>query len=284
MTSSNSQSGAGVQSLAERHLVEEAFHDEKAYVGAPPARTDFYPEWMGDEHMQMLLRAAGPLKGKRVLDFGCGRGETSRLYAQEGAIRVDGFDISGENIHIAEKNAARDGMSDRVFFRRLPAEDIDYADQSFDVIIGKAILHHTDLDKTAQQLHRVLAPGGIAVFLEPLSHNPLLNLFRRLTPSRRTPTEQPLSVKSLGIFRRYFAAVSYRGVYLFTLFAHILLMLTGSRSLFMKSHALMRCWEEPVLQHIPKLQKYCWSALLIFRRDDAVARSANWPQGQIEVR
>ena len=88
MTQSSSQSAAGGESLAQRHLVEETFHDQKAHVAAPPARTDFYPEWMGDEHMEMLLRAAGPLAGKRVLDFGCGRGETSRLYAQRGAVRV----------------------------------------------------------------------------------------------------------------------------------------------------------------------------------------------------
>jgi 2-polyprenyl-3-methyl-5-hydroxy-6-metoxy-1,4-benzoquinol methylase len=284
MTQANSQSAVGTESLAQRHLVEESFHDEKAYVGAPPARTDFYPEWMGEEHMQMLLEAAGPLAGKRVLDFGCGRGETSRLYAEKGAKRVDGFDISGENIRIADKNAQRDGLANRVFFRRLAAEDIDYNDASFDVVIGKAIIHHTDLERTAQQLHRVLAPNGIAVFLEPLAHNPFLNTFRRLTPSRRTPTEKPLAVKDLQVFRRYFSSVSYRGFYLFTIVAHGLLFLTGSKSLFVKTRFLLRRWEEPVLLKLPFLQKYCWSALLIFRKNAADFAGTNWPEGQIDVR
>jgi 2-polyprenyl-3-methyl-5-hydroxy-6-metoxy-1,4-benzoquinol methylase len=283
MTQHSSQAGAGVESLAQRHLVEETFHDEKAYTGVPPARTDFYPEWMAEEHMQMLLQAAGPLSGKRVLDFGCGRGESGRIYAEQGAALVEGFDISGENIAIANKNAKRDGLDQRVFFRRLAAEEIDYPSSSFDVIIGKAILHHTDLEKTAGQLDRVLAPGGVAVFLEPLAHNPILNLFRRLTPSRRTPTEKPLSLKDLEVFRRHFGSVTYRGFYLFTLAAHFLLFVTGSRTLFARSRALMRKWEEPVLVRFPWLQRFCWSALVVFRKSGETPQTASWPAGQVRV-
>jgi 2-polyprenyl-3-methyl-5-hydroxy-6-metoxy-1,4-benzoquinol methylase len=268
-------------SLAQRHLVEEEFHDHKAQrSAAPPARTDFYPEWIGNEQMDMLLRAAGPLKDKRVLDFGCGMGETSRVYAQRGAVRVEGFDISGENIRIAEMNAKRDRLDDRVLFRRLAAEEIDYPNGSFDVVIGKAILHHTDLEKTAWQLHRVLSPGGAAFFLEPLAHNPFLNLFRRLTPWRRTPTEKPLSVGDLRIFRKHFTSVSYRGFYLSTLFSDLLLFVTGSRTLFARSHSLFSKCDEPVLIHLPWLQKYCWSALVVFRKSAPVARATEWPAGQ----
>lgn len=256
----------GVQTLAERHSVEESFHDVKAQRDTPiAARVDFYSSGVGDEQTQVLMETAGCLIGKRVLDFGCGLGQTSRNYAERGAARVEGFDISSESIRIAAKNAKRDGLDDRVFFRHLAAEDIDYEDNSFDVVIGKAILHHTDLEKTARQLHRVLVPGGTAYFLEPLAHNPFLNLFRRLTPSRRTPTEKPLSVRDLDIFRRYFF-VSYHGMYLFTLLAHFLLSVTGSRKLFAWSHNILRRWEQPVLKRFPGLQKYCWSAVMVFQK------------------
>lgn len=263
----DSQSGVVVENLAQRHQVEQAFHDIKAHYVAPKARTDFYPEWLHEEHTQMLLTAAGPLAGKRVLDFGCGLGQTSRIYAAHGAARVEGFDISGESIRIARQNAERDGMSDRVFFRRCAAEEIDYPDNSFDVIIGKAILHHTDLEKTSWQLNRVLSPGGVSCFLEPLAHNPFLNLFRRLTPWRRTPTEKPLSLKDLDYFRKYFQ-VTYRGAYLFTIAANGMLFVTGSRKLFKVSSAMLRATEKPVLTVLPFLQRYCWSALLVFRKPE----------------
>lgn len=263
----DSQSGAAVDNLAERHQIEQAFHDIKAHYATPRARVDPYAEWLDDEHLEMLLGAAGPLTGKTVLDFGCGLGQTSRIYAAHGASRVEGFDISGESIRIAQKNAERDHMTDRVSFRRCAAEEIDYPDSSFDVVIGKAILHHTELEKTSWQLNRVLRPGGVACFLEPLAHNPFLNLFRRLTPSRRTPTEKPLNLKDLDYFRKYFQ-VTYRGAYLFTILANGMLLVTGSRKLFDVSSTMLRAAEKPVLAALPFLQRYCWSALLVFRKPE----------------
>jgi 2-polyprenyl-3-methyl-5-hydroxy-6-metoxy-1,4-benzoquinol methylase len=279
MTPTQQRSVAHTESLAQRHEIEEQFHDKKARLAVVrPARTDFYSEG-SDEHMQILLRAAGPLTGKRVLDFGCGPGHTSRLYAQRGAARVEGFDISGVNICIAEKNALRDGLDRVTFFRRLAAEEIDYPDESFDVVIGKAILHHTDIEKTARQLHRVLAPGGVAVFLEPLSHNPFLNFFRFLTPSRRTPTEKPLSMKDLAIFREHFPSVAYRGFYLLTIGSHLLLFVTGSRKWFAASRTALGTWDERLLVTLPWLQRYCWSALLVFRKSEAGSQ-VDW-RGQV---
>src|ERR1700747_2924276 len=109
--------------LTERHHIEERFHDQRTQHGAKPsARMDFYSSGVNDEHFRILLEAVGSLQGKRVLDFGCGRGQTSRIYAEMGAARVDGFDISSENIRVADRNAKRDGFVDRVFFRQLAAE------------------------------------------------------------------------------------------------------------------------------------------------------------------
>jgi 2-polyprenyl-3-methyl-5-hydroxy-6-metoxy-1,4-benzoquinol methylase len=256
--------------LAQRHNIEEHFSDQRVQKGLrPTARMAFYGSGVNEEHFRILLKEAGSLQGKTVLDFGCGLGHTSRVYAELGASRVEGFDISGEKIIVAERNARRDHVDDRVFFRRLAAEDIDYPDNSFDVIIGKAILHHTDLEKTSKQLARVLRPGGTAYFLEPLAHNPILNLFRWLTPWRRTPTEKPLSLKDLDVFRRAFESVDYRGFYLFGLLANGLLLVTGSQKLFRSSMTTLLRWEQPVLTRFPMLQKYCWTALLVFRKGAA---------------
>jgi hypothetical protein len=79
--------------------------------------------------------------------------------------------------------------------------------------------------------------------------------------------------------------VTYRGYYLFTIISHGLLFITGSRRLFSGSRRLMRKLEEPTLIHLPFLQKYCWSAILIFRKagPQGVQAGENWPKGQIEV-
>src|ERR1700688_767050 len=130
MRLNSSQTGTA-RDLTERHHIEEQFHDERTQRGAKPsARMDFYSSGVNDEHFRILLDAVGSLQGKRVLDFGCGLGQTSRIYAELGAAHVDGFDISSENIRVAKKNAKRDRLDDRVFFRQLAAEDIDYPDES----------------------------------------------------------------------------------------------------------------------------------------------------------
>lgn len=55
--------------------------------------------------------------------------------------------------------AARSFVAQPVKRTGLPSE-------SFDVIVGRWILHHVDLGQAASELARLLAPGGRAVFLE----------------------------------------------------------------------------------------------------------------------
>ena len=67
-----------------------------------------------------------------------------------------------------------------------------FADASFDRIWGHAVLHHLDVSVAAQEVRRVLRPGGVAVFCEPWGENPLLRWARTRLPypgKERTPEE-----------------------------------------------------------------------------------------------
>lgn len=132
--------------------------------------------------------------GKRVLDYGCGEGRFSFELVGRGAGHVTGFDISSTRIGAAQRRADELGLADRTTFVVADAHDTGLPESSFDLIIGSDILHHLDLDAAAVELRRLLAPGGSALFVEPLAHNPLLRVGRRLTPSARTPDEHPLTV------------------------------------------------------------------------------------------
>ena len=59
----------------------------------------------------------------------------------------------------------------------------------------------------AREIARTLKPGGTALFIEPLGHNPAHQLYRRMTPSMRTADEHPLLQSDLASARRHFGEV-----------------------------------------------------------------------------
>lgn len=86
----------------------------------------------------------------------------------------------------------------------MDAHELDFEDDSFDVVFGREILHHLDYEVVAQEMRRVLKPGGQIVFLEPLGRNPVGKLVRHLTPEKRTEFEKPVDKHELEILSKYF--------------------------------------------------------------------------------
>lgn len=162
-------------------------------------------------------RLGGDLTGQRVLECGCGPGSYGFFLAHRGGC-VTGIDISGEAIERARAKAESLRVRN-LSFRKMNVEALDFPAAEFDLICGNAILHHLDLDRAIPELARCLKPGGQAVFIEPLGHNPLINLYRRLTPQYRTPDEHPLRTSDLAMFRRHFVSVETEYFHLLTLAA-----------------------------------------------------------------
>jgi ubiquinone/menaquinone biosynthesis C-methylase UbiE len=143
-----------------------------------------------------------------VLEYGCGPGSSAFLLAGH-VTNVVGIDISEVAIVQAEKEARREGLRN-VTFEVMNAEELRFPNDSFDMICGSAILHHLDLRKAFSELARTLKPGGSALFVEPLGHNPAINFYRALTPKLRTVDEHPLLMKDLKLAREYFDGVEVR--------------------------------------------------------------------------
>jgi len=131
--------------------------------------------------------------GRTVLDYGCGRGDDALRLIERGAAHVTGFDISDAEIAHAQAAAAAAGVADRTRFVVADAHHTGFDDGAFDLIRGNSILHHLEVEPALTELRRILAPGGRAVFVEPLAHNPLLRLGRALTPMARTEDEHPFT-------------------------------------------------------------------------------------------
>jgi len=171
---------------------------------APPAASP-YPL----EHVFHLL---GNVQGLRVLDIGCGSGVNTLLVAFRGA-RAFGVDISEALVNLGVERFRLNPPPRPPKFIVGSAHSLPVRDESLDVVIGIAVLHHLDLDRAIQELHRILKPGGRAILQEPVRDSWLMKLARRAFPNTSeevSPFERPLTSAEIQASGRRFARMTMR--------------------------------------------------------------------------
>ena len=101
---------------------------------------------------------------RRSLEIGAGTGYFSLNVLQAGVVgEATCTDISPGMVRTLAGNAARLGLNVRA--ARADAESLPFADESFDLVLGHAVLHHLPhLPEAFGEFHRVLRPGGRIVF------------------------------------------------------------------------------------------------------------------------
>ena len=144
--------------------------------------------------------------GRDVLEIGCGRGSIVPFLSRD--VSLTGIDISDVAVQESAEVARANGV--RGHYLLMNAEVMAFADERFDLVCGTGILHHLNLEKACAEIGRVLRPDGSAIFIEPLGHNPVINLFRKMTPQIRSVDEHPLLVKDVTVLRSHFAQVDVR--------------------------------------------------------------------------
>ncbi|KAM3109460.1 class I SAM-dependent methyltransferase, partial [Phormidesmis sp. 146-33] len=102
--------------------------------------------------------------------------------------------------------------------RTINAMAIDFPDNTFDIIYASNLLHHIpDPRLTLKEMHRVLKPGGKACFWDPLKHNPVINVYRRIATKVRTEDETPLDIDLVNYIRSLYSQTSYDTFWIATL-------------------------------------------------------------------
>lgn len=182
---------------------EKDFHNQ-VFSDDSRQSTDKYYRSTGSSMSAYLDLITTDIKGKTVMEYGCGPRGAAFPLARKGA-NVTAIDISDVAIELTREHAARNGLA--IDCQLMDAEKLTFDDRTFDLICGSGILHHLDLEPSYRELSRTLKPYGKAVFYEPLGHNPLINLYRRLTPSIRTDDEHPLLMDDIALAEKYFASV-----------------------------------------------------------------------------
>lgn len=196
-------------------------------------------------------------QNRRIIEYGCGTGSYAFSLAKNGADIVTGIDISPVAIEVAQQQAEKQGVTENTSFEVMNAEELKFNESSTDLICGTGILHHLDLEKSMSSIVKVLQPEGTAVFVEPLGHNILINLFRSLTPAIRSEDEHPLLDKDLALFQKHFKKVEIKYFYLTALAASFFVGLPGFNIVLGVMEFLDR-----LLFKLPFLQKQAWQVLI----------------------
>src|SRR5215510_1965072 len=137
------------------------------FADAPPGSRRFYE--LVEQHRYQkewhIPDAAGFAKANnlRVLEIGCGLGTDGAQFAKAGA-DYTGLDLTDAAIELARRRFELFDLKGT--FLVADAEQLDFADNSFDVVYSHGVLHHTpDTSGAVREIHRILRPGGRAVVM-----------------------------------------------------------------------------------------------------------------------
>jgi SAM-dependent methyltransferase len=154
------------------------------------------------EYRENWLQSKVP--GKVFIDYACGNGDMAVHAAKLGAALSIGIDISDVSVANATALAEKEGVADRCVFFTGDCENTGLPANSIDVILCSYMLHHLDLNHAFPEMLRILKPGGAVFAAEALDYNPVIKLYRRLTPEMRTEWEKEhiLSLKDVRLAKK----------------------------------------------------------------------------------
>lgn len=261
---------------AERKRLEEHFHDEWA-AGVDVAGIDVrrMNEACTAPEMRRIRAALGDLRGKTLLDVGCGLGEASVYFALLGA-RVTATDISPGMCDTAARLAAANGV--RISTHVSAAEDLGLpAEARFDIIYTGNTLHHVDIAATMPRLLQHLKPEGTFVSWDPVAYNPVINVYRRRATGVRTPDEHPLRLADIRAIKGCFRSATTHWYWLTTLSIFCIMAVVQRRNpnserYWKKVVEEADRWEwlyrplellDKVLLVLPFLQPLCWNVVIV---------------------
>jgi hypothetical protein len=112
------------------------------------------------------------------------------------------------------------------------------------------------------ELARVLDPAGDAVFIEPLGHNPVIALYRLLTPRLRTRDEHPLRMEDFVLARQYFGEVRVRYFNLTSLLAVPFRRLP----FFSRLIRVLERLDGWLFERMPRMRRYAWTAVVVLSK------------------
>ena len=221
-----------------------------------------------------ILEAMGDLTGKRLLDVGCGLGESSVYFAMKGA-KVTAVDLSPGMVECAVNLGKVYGVEIEGITQ--PGESLGVPEGHYDIVYVANTIHHvTDKRQFFEQIQKALKPGGRFFSFDPLAYNPVINVYRRMATKVRTEDEAPLTFQDVDLAGEYFHNVQHQEFWILSLSLFLKYYLIDRvhpnadrywKRIFRETPASIGWWLpleriDRVLTRIPGLRRLAWNMVM----------------------
>jgi SAM-dependent methyltransferase len=201
------------------------------------------------------------IAGRRVLEIGCGDGTHAQELAAAGAGYVLGIDVAETFVARAREKAVPGRLEFAV------ADAGEPIGGTFDLVYGRAILHHLDYRPVLERLYaQNLSPGGRMVFMEPLGTNLLIRVFHAIAPSAQTRDEKPFDRGDVRWLER-----TFRGLQILPVnYLSFPLGLFSSFLFAQPDNALLRMADRAdvwISRNVPELVPHFRQAIFVIAKD-----------------
>lgn len=242
-------------SLSKRQITEKSYHNKKYNKESGHYNSDSADQSCYKYFYSLLKNVSG----KKVLDYGCGDGWLSFEMAKKSA-EVWGIDISEELVKRAI--AKRSNSKIIVQYMVMPCETLSFQSNSFDLVVGSAILHHTNISEALNEIKRVLRPSGHAYFIEPMNENIVLKIWRLITPWRRSPTERALMWDDILLIKKLFPNSKFKYFTFISILTSGLMIIIPNNTLLIKFNTYIENIDRKLIYKFKQIEKYCAVAVI----------------------
>ena len=244
--------------LSDKNIREKEFHNKLQSRAKGRFEDIFYKAiYNSNEDFFNFLKLNS--NNSVILDYGCGIGNSLKKVIKFNPKKIIGIDISEISIDKAKKNSV---INENIELLVENCEKTKFKDNTFDIVYGTGILHHLNFDICLRELKRILKPRGSFLFIEPLGTNPLINLYRKLTPKSRSVDEHPLVGDDFDLIINKFSKIEIKYYGFLTLIFFLFYNSPKDSTIFNILKTI-----DQFLFKIKIFRKLAWSVLIIAEKD-----------------
>jgi SAM-dependent methyltransferase len=155
------------------------------------------------KYTRKAFRTLPDLEHPRILDAGCGPGGPTLELARLSGGQVIGLDVDPSALDMLARRAEKEGLSHRVQVVRGSMAEMNFADESFDLIWAEGSMHVLGFERALEEWRRFIRPGGCLVvhemaWLRPDPPSEIRSCWQMAYPGIRTASEYVEKVPEHG--------------------------------------------------------------------------------------